>query len=199
MACGEGYGAAVLARRAASVVGLDANLEAYEHARLRYQAPNLTFDAWDGRELRRARQLRCGRVPADDRARIRSAGGSGPSPLAARRQAERSTSRHRTCSRSRPRAQRSPRTRGTCGNTGRRSSSVCARLRSRPCRCSACSTRASCAYTSWRSDSAGTGFTARSGSASRFYDCFTPAIAASDFTLRATQLDRALDFLAVCR
>ena len=33
MACGEGYGAAVLARTAASVVGLDANLEAHEHAR----------------------------------------------------------------------------------------------------------------------------------------------------------------------
>jgi SAM-dependent methyltransferase len=36
MACGEGYGSAVLARTAASVVGLDANPEAYEHARLRY-------------------------------------------------------------------------------------------------------------------------------------------------------------------
>jgi 2-polyprenyl-3-methyl-5-hydroxy-6-metoxy-1,4-benzoquinol methylase len=43
MACGEGYGADVLARRAATVVGLEANLEAYEHARLRYRAGNLTF------------------------------------------------------------------------------------------------------------------------------------------------------------
>jgi SAM-dependent methyltransferase len=43
MACGEGYGSAVIARRAASVVGLDANLEAHEHAKLRYQAPNLSF------------------------------------------------------------------------------------------------------------------------------------------------------------
>ncbi len=32
-----------------------------------------------------------------------------------------------------------------------------------------------------------------------FYDWFTPAITASDFTLRADGLDRALDFLAVCR
>ncbi len=35
-----------------------------------------------------------------------------------------------------------------------------------------------------------------------FYDRFTPAIAASDFVLReesAADLDRALDFLAVCR
>ena len=36
LACGEGYGAAVLARTAASVVGVDANPEAFEHARLKY-------------------------------------------------------------------------------------------------------------------------------------------------------------------
>jgi SAM-dependent methyltransferase len=44
MACGEGYGAAALARRAAQVVGVDANPEAFEHARLRYRAPNLRFE-----------------------------------------------------------------------------------------------------------------------------------------------------------
>jgi SAM-dependent methyltransferase len=43
MACGEGYGSDVLARKAASVVGVDANPEAHEHARLRYQRPNLRF------------------------------------------------------------------------------------------------------------------------------------------------------------
>ncbi len=43
MACGEGYGSAVLARTAAEVVGLDANPEAYEHARLRYTEPGLGF------------------------------------------------------------------------------------------------------------------------------------------------------------
>jgi SAM-dependent methyltransferase len=43
MACGEGYGSAVLAGSAASVVGLDANPEAHEHARLRYSAPSLAF------------------------------------------------------------------------------------------------------------------------------------------------------------
>jgi 2-polyprenyl-3-methyl-5-hydroxy-6-metoxy-1,4-benzoquinol methylase len=32
-----------------------------------------------------------------------------------------------------------------------------------------------------------------------FYDRFTPAIASSDFTLRAAPLDESLDFLAVCR
>jgi SAM-dependent methyltransferase len=43
MACGEGYGADVLARTASSVVGVDANPEAHEHARLRYLRPNLRF------------------------------------------------------------------------------------------------------------------------------------------------------------
>lgn len=43
MACGEGYGSEVLARRAASVVGVDANPEAHEHARLRYERANLRF------------------------------------------------------------------------------------------------------------------------------------------------------------
>ena len=44
MACGEGYGSDVLARGgAAQVVGVDANPEAHEHARLRYVRDNLRF------------------------------------------------------------------------------------------------------------------------------------------------------------
>ncbi len=43
MACGEGYGSDVLAGSAASVVGVDANPEAHEHARLRYRRENLRF------------------------------------------------------------------------------------------------------------------------------------------------------------
>jgi 2-polyprenyl-3-methyl-5-hydroxy-6-metoxy-1,4-benzoquinol methylase len=43
MACGEGYGSNMLARTAAGVVGVDANPEAHEHARLRYVRPNLRF------------------------------------------------------------------------------------------------------------------------------------------------------------
>jgi SAM-dependent methyltransferase len=43
MACGEGYGSAVLAATAATVVGVDANPEAHEHARLRYRKANLSF------------------------------------------------------------------------------------------------------------------------------------------------------------
>jgi SAM-dependent methyltransferase len=44
MACGEGYGSNVLAGSAASVVGVDANPEAYEHARIRYRRANLRFE-----------------------------------------------------------------------------------------------------------------------------------------------------------
>ncbi len=44
MACGEGYGSEVLSRSAGSVVGVDANPEAQEHARLRYQRQNLRFE-----------------------------------------------------------------------------------------------------------------------------------------------------------
>jgi 2-polyprenyl-3-methyl-5-hydroxy-6-metoxy-1,4-benzoquinol methylase len=43
MACGEGYGADLLAAGAREVVGVDANPEAHEHARLRYRRPHLRF------------------------------------------------------------------------------------------------------------------------------------------------------------
>ncbi len=53
LACGEGYGCAVLARHAASVVGVDANPEAFEHARARYSGPRVSFErdmieTWEG-------------------------------------------------------------------------------------------------------------------------------------------------------
>ena len=43
LACGEGYGTATLAERAASVVGVDANPDAHEHARLKYSRPGVRF------------------------------------------------------------------------------------------------------------------------------------------------------------
>jgi SAM-dependent methyltransferase len=53
LACGEGYGSAVLARNAVSVVGVEANPDAFEHARLKYSGPRLSFERnmielWDG-------------------------------------------------------------------------------------------------------------------------------------------------------
>jgi SAM-dependent methyltransferase len=43
MACGEGYGTDVLARRARRVTGVDANPDAYEHARVKYTRPGVGF------------------------------------------------------------------------------------------------------------------------------------------------------------
>ncbi len=43
LACGEGYGTATLAERAAQVVGVDANPEAHAHARLKYSRPGVRF------------------------------------------------------------------------------------------------------------------------------------------------------------
>ena len=43
LACGEGYGTDVLSRSARSVVGVDANPEAHEHARLKYTRPGVRF------------------------------------------------------------------------------------------------------------------------------------------------------------
>jgi SAM-dependent methyltransferase len=43
MACGEGYGSAILAEAARLVVGVDANPGAHEHARLKYRRDNLEF------------------------------------------------------------------------------------------------------------------------------------------------------------
>jgi 2-polyprenyl-3-methyl-5-hydroxy-6-metoxy-1,4-benzoquinol methylase len=44
LACGEGYGSAVLARTAASVVGVDANPEAFAHAQAKYTRPTVRFE-----------------------------------------------------------------------------------------------------------------------------------------------------------
>jgi SAM-dependent methyltransferase len=44
LACGEGYGSDVLARSAAEVVGVDANPQAFEHAQRRYRGANLHFE-----------------------------------------------------------------------------------------------------------------------------------------------------------
>ena len=96
MACGEGYGTDVLARTAADVVGVDANLDAFEHARAKYARPGVRFVRTLIEHVRRAARRR--RVPADDRARARipatSSGTSPGSSPAAR--GPRSTSRRPT-------------------------------------------------------------------------------------------------------
>ena len=117
LACGEGYGSA-RARRAtaASVVGVDANPDAFEHARLKYTGGNVSLRARHDRDLDRRRRLR--RVPADDRARAGSRRGARRGCATWSGPAASPTSRRRTCSRSRRRARSAPATRGTCASTG---------------------------------------------------------------------------------
>lgn len=43
LACGEGYGSALMSRRAKSVIGVDIAADAITHARQNYTAPNLSF------------------------------------------------------------------------------------------------------------------------------------------------------------
>jgi 2-polyprenyl-3-methyl-5-hydroxy-6-metoxy-1,4-benzoquinol methylase len=50
-ACGEGYGSALLARSARSVLGVDVAAEAVAHARNRYTASNLSFEQNDATAL----------------------------------------------------------------------------------------------------------------------------------------------------
>ncbi len=162
MACGEGYGSDLIAARgAASAVGVDANPDAHEHARLRYVRPNLRFE----RDLVESFAEPCdavvflqtiehvedpGAILEHFKSMLGSAGGtvfvSTPNLLTlAPPGAEKSDN---------PWHSRS---------TARASSASSARATSTGSSCSASSTPASCAPTSSRSSSAGTRSTSACG------------------------------------
>ena len=162
LACGEGYGSDLLAGSAAEVIGVDANPEAYEHARARYRRAQPELPARPGRGLRRAGRRRG--LPADDRAH--------PRPRSAAR-ADRRVA---------PVAYISTPNRLTLAPPGRRevgqplaparvrpasSTASCSSRTSSRSSCSASSTRASCGPTSSPSASAGTASIRRSTSPSR--------------------------------
>lgn len=196
MACGEGYGSDVLAGTAAAVVGVDANPEAHEHARLRYRRPNLRFE----RDLVEAFAEPCdavvflqtiehveepGAILDHFRAMLAPGGVayvSTPNLLTlAPPGAERSDNpwhlrEYRAEEFRRLCAERFPAVEllGLFHARKLRAHELALKLgwdRVHP----------------------------RLGLTRRFYDRFTPAIAAADFSLRAGDLDRALDFLAICR
>ena len=200
MACGEGYGSDVLARTAASVVGVDANPEAYEHARLRYRRANLRFarepvDTFAERAdavvfLQTIEHLRePGAALAHFRSLLASAQGSvfvstpnvlTLAPAGAARSDNpwhvheyRAAEFERLCREHFPRVQ----VHGLFHARKLRAHELALRL-------------------GWDR------VHARLGITRRFYDRFTPAIACSDFVLRdarAADMDLALDFVAVCR
>ena len=198
MACGEGYGAAVLARGAASVLGVDANPEAFEHARLRYTAENLRF-------ARGMAQSHGERGAYDDvvflqtiehvedpaavlrhfRALLAPGGVAWVSTpnlltLAPPGAAKSDNPWH-------VREYRAHELDALC-RTVFGHVDLLGLLHARRLRLHELALR-------WGWDTVH----ARLGITARFYDRFTPAIDARDFTLRSHGFDRALDFVAVCR
>ena len=197
LACGEGYGTDVLARRAARVTGVDANPEAHEHARLRYSRPGVRFE----RDLIDSFSEPCDAVVflqtiehvEDARAVLEHVKGmlrpggtayvSTPNVLTlAPKGAERSGNPWHVHEYRAEEFRDAVRGRASTGRS-----------------CSASSTRASCACTSSRSARGWDSLHPRLGVTQPFYDRFIPAISAADFALRPGPLDRALDFLAVLR
>ncbi len=217
MACGEGYGADVLAASAASVVGVDANPEAHEHARLRYRRPNLRFE----RDL-----VESFAAPADAvvflqtiehlqdpdavlehfRSLVSGGFGAGGVPPG---EVDRAESGSGTVYLSTPNVLTlAPKGAARSDNPWHvheyradelerlcrshfGSVALFGLFHTRKLRAHELALRAG-----WD------GLHARLGLTKRFYDWFTPAIAASDFVLRPrgqADLNRALDFIAVCR
>ncbi|HWB70181.1 MAG TPA: class I SAM-dependent methyltransferase [Solirubrobacterales bacterium] len=195
MACGEGYGSHLLAQRAASVVGVDANPEAHEHARLRYVRPNLRFE----RDLVESFAEPCDAVVfLQTIEHVQDAGAilehfkstlapggtayvSTPNLLTlAPAGAEKSDNPWHV------REYRAGEFRELCEAHFPRVEML-GLFHARKLRAHEIAIR--CGWDSVHK---------RLGLTKRFYDRFTPAIASSDFSLRPANLDAALDFLAVC-
>src|SRR5947209_1815732 len=51
LACGEGFGSAILGRQATAVTGIDLDARTIEHARLNYGSDRLRFDVGDAGDL----------------------------------------------------------------------------------------------------------------------------------------------------
>ncbi len=196
MACGEGYGSEVLARGADAVVGVEANPEAHEHARLRYGRQNLRFE----RALVEGFAEPCDAVVflqtiehvADPGAILDhfrgmlAPGGvayvSTPNLLTlAPPGAEKSENPWHL------KEYRAEEFRALC-TPHFASVELLGLFHARRLRAHAVALRLG-----WDA------VHARLGLTRPFYDRFTPAISARDFALRPAPLDRALDFLAVCR
>jgi 2-polyprenyl-3-methyl-5-hydroxy-6-metoxy-1,4-benzoquinol methylase len=197
MACGEGYGSDLLAAAgAASVVGVDANPEAHEHARLRYRRPNLRFER-DAVErfaepcdaITFLQTIEHVQDPGAVLEHFKSMLGpdgtayvSTPNLLTlAPRGAEKSDNPWHI------KEYRAEEFRALCeAHFGR--VELLGLTHARKLR-----------VHGWVLKLGWDGVHERLGLTKPFYNRFTPAIAASDFRLGGGDLDRALDFLAVCR
>jgi 2-polyprenyl-3-methyl-5-hydroxy-6-metoxy-1,4-benzoquinol methylase len=196
MACGEGYGTAALARRAARVTGVDANPDAFEHARLKYSRPGVRFVhnavEWYSEPcdalvfLQTIEHVQDPRAVLDHfRAMLRPGGTayiSTPNLLTlAPPGAEKSGNPWHL------REYRAEEFRSLCA-VSFESVELLGLFHARKLRVHELALRAG-----WDRVHAALGVT------KAFYDRFTPAISAADFALRPGPLDRALDFVAVLR
>ena len=196
MACGEGYGTQVLARRAARVTGVDANPDAHEHARLKYERSGVRFV----RDLVEAYREPCDAVvflqtiehvqdPAGVLGHFRSLlrpGGtvyvSTPNVLTLAPPGARKSDNPWHL-----REYRAEQFRALCEGSFDRVE-LLGVFHARKLKAHELAIRAG-----WDSLHERTGLT------NAFYGRFVPAISARDFALRTGPLDRALDFLAICR
>ena len=196
MACGEGYGTGVLAQRARHVTGVDANPEAHEHARVRYGGPGVDF----ARDLVDSYSERCDAVVflqtiehvEDDagvlrhfQSMLRPSGVayvSTPNLLTlAPPGAEKSDNPWHL------REYRPEQFRALC-ESAFEEVELLGLFHARKLR-----------VHEWALRLGWDAVHPRLRLTDSFYDRFTPAIAAGDFTLRAGPLDRALDLVAVLR
>ena len=194
MACGEGYGSDLLSRSAAAVVGVDANPDAHEHATARYTRPGLRFE----RDM-----IQTFAQPADAIVFLQTIEHV-PEPGELLEHFKRISdvayiSTPNVLTLAPPGAERS-------GNPWHvheyRAEEFRSLLRehyahveilglvhARKLRLHELAIR----HARWDD------IHPRLGLTKRFYDRFVPAISARDFDLRAGDLDRALDFVAICR
>jgi SAM-dependent methyltransferase len=196
MACGEGYGTAALARRAARVTGVEANPDAFEHARLKYSRPGVRFERnaveWYAEPcdavvfLQTIEHVQDPSAVLDRFREMLRPGGtayvSTPNLLTlAPPGAEKSGNPWHL------REYRAEEFRSLCAGSFE-SVQLLGLFHARKLRVHELALRAG-----WDRVHAALGIT------KAFYDRFTPAISETDFALRTGPLDRALDFLAVLR
>jgi 2-polyprenyl-3-methyl-5-hydroxy-6-metoxy-1,4-benzoquinol methylase len=196
MACGEGYGTAALARRAARATGVEANPEAFEHARLKYSRPGVRFVRnaveWYSEPcdavvfLQTIEHVQDPRGVLDHFREMLNPGGtayvSTPNLLTLAPQgAEKSHNPWHL------REYRAEEFRSLCAGSFE-SVELLGLFHARKLRVHELALRAG-----WDHVHAALGVT------KAFYDRFTPAISAADFALRSGPLGRALDFVAVLR